>query len=392
MRVLKIGFDGVKLFKDSHFEIDFLAKDRVVNHEDVYAIDAPIYTQKIISLAGINASGKTIVLKLILMAMNLLSSKKNLFDEISNLDIFCERVVITIVFYLDGYYYKLVSEIEIVQQDKDSFDNWGTDIGYRFAEEYIWSKKASATTKKNIFDFESSNHLIRSELPKAVKDFLSDSTSVIHSVARDNSPVVAQMIGGITQHDVLNFFGTTPPEIVQVFDSSVEYLRADSDSDGDTLYLKFKNESDDTPIKSTQLHQVLSSGTIKGDNLCTRMIHVLRGGGYLLLDEIENHFNKKLVEVIVEIFSSAKYNPNGATLIFTTHYPELLDLLRRKDNLYFLVRNENFRIDIVNYSNRVKRIENKKSEVFISNYVKGTAPKYEEVRGFKDFIADCLGT
>lgn len=38
-------------------------------------------------------------------------------------------------------------------------------------------------------------------------------------------------------------------------------------------------------------------------------------GGYLLIDELENHFNKAIVENIIEFFQS-DVNKNGATIIF----------------------------------------------------------------------------
>lgn len=47
---------------------------------------------------------------------------------------------------------------------------------------------------------------------------------------------------------------------------------------------------------------------------------------------------KRLVKVMMGIFVSKETNPHGATLIFTTHYPEILDSVHRKDNTYFFVR------------------------------------------------------
>lgn len=43
------------------------------------------------------------------------------------------------------------------------------------------------------------------------------------------------------------------------------------------------------------------------------------------------------------------------------------------------------------YSHRVKRIENKKSEVFLSNFLRGTAPKFSVVRDLKLRIAQLVG-
>ena len=76
-------------------------------------------------------------------------------------------------------------------------------------------------------------------------------------------------------------------------------------------------------------------------------------------------------------------NPHGATLVFTTHYAEVLDNLHRKDCIYFLPRIAKNETEIVKYSSRVKWIENKKSEVFASNYIKGTALSFRKINALK---------
>jgi AAA15 family ATPase/GTPase len=54
-------------------------------------------------------------------------------------------------------------------------------------------------------------------------------------------------------------------------------------------------------------------------------------GKQLLVDEIENHFNKEIVTTLVRFFMDSRFNKNGGTLIFTTYYPELLDEYDRND-------------------------------------------------------------
>jgi AAA15 family ATPase/GTPase len=135
----------------------------------------------------------------------------------------------------------------------------------------------------------------------------------------------------------------------------------------------------------------LSSGTIKGLEIVRKAVGVLAQGGYLLVDEIENHLNKQLVGVLIDLFQSSDTNPHGATLLFTTHYPEILDRVHRKDNVYFLSRrSEDHAIQVIKYSSRVKRIENKKSEVFISNYIGGTAPSYTDVQALRALVREAV--
>jgi AAA15 family ATPase/GTPase len=49
--------------------------------------------------------------------------------------------------------------------------------------------------------------------------------------------------------------------------------------------------------------KVLSSGTIKGINFLENTYSVLKNGGYLIIDEIENHMHKKLVQTIIRFFT-----------------------------------------------------------------------------------------
>ena len=135
---------------------------------------------------------------------------------------------------------------------------------------------------------------------------------------------------------------------------------------------------------------MLSSGTVRGLALVQRAVRALDAGGYLVVDEIENHLNRQLVHVVLDLFASKDTNPRGATLVFTTHYPQLLDHVHRKDNVFFLARSEDGTAEVVKYSTKVKRIENKKSEVFASNFIKGTAPRYTDVRALKSLVGKAV--
>ena len=76
-----------------------------------------------------------------------------------------------------------------------------------------------------------------------------------------------------------------------------------------------------------------------------------------------------------------KVNPNGATLVFSTHYPELLDEFQRNDNIY-IVRNRRG-ITAENLSTLLKRNDIKKSEAYQSDFLKGTVPAYEAYMDLK---------
>ena len=74
MRILKIYFDHLAMFKDGVFECDLFASDKVpAGDESVFELTRPVYTNNIIAFAGINASGKTTALNLLELACRILS-------------------------------------------------------------------------------------------------------------------------------------------------------------------------------------------------------------------------------------------------------------------------------------------------------------------------------
>ena len=79
-----------------------------------------------------------------------------------------------------------------------------------------------------------------------------------------------------------------------------------------------------------------------------------------------------------------KVNKNGATLIFSTHYSELLDEFDRNDGIY-VVRNKEG-ISAENLANILKRNDIKKSEVYDSDYLGGTVPAYEAYIALKKVL------
>ena len=68
-------------------------------------------------------------------------------------------------------------------------------------------------------------------------------------------------------------------------------------------------------------------------------------------------------------------NPKGAVIIFSTHYPELLDEMDRNDAVFITRSNQGLTVDNLNFL--LKRNDMKKSEVYQSNLLGGTAPKYK---------------
>ena len=78
-------------------------------------------------------------------------------------------------------------------------------------------------------------------------------------------------------------------------------------------------------------------------------------------------------------------NKNGGMLIFSTHYPELLDEYDRNDSIY-ITRNRSG-ITAENLSDILKRNDIKKSDAYQSGFLEGTTPMYEAYMRLKKSIA-----
>lgn len=66
------------------------------------------------------------------------------------------------------------------------------------------------------------------------------------------------------------------------------------------------------------------------------LLHVLKAGKMLVIDELDRSLHPFLVKYIVKLFNSEEYNKNGAQLIFNTHDTNLLSLnLFRRDQIWF---------------------------------------------------------
>lgn len=111
---------------------------------------------------------------------------------------------------------------------------------------------------------------------------------------------------------------------------------------------------------------------------------VFEEGGYLIVDEIENHFNHEIVATLTRFFMNKLVNKNGATLIFSTHYSELLDEFDHNDGIY-IVRNKNG-IYAQKLSEILQRNDIKKSEAFESHFLGGTVPTYDSYIQLKEAI------
>ena len=384
IKILRIQYENIPLFHDGCFEFSFLAEDRVSDPAQAFQLRKNLYTQKLTALVGINASGKTSVLKLIYLAMSIVLERGSLNTLIYDKSLLQDETKITIDFCHGDSCYELHSIIGKRAPSRST----GTEL--YFKEEQLFKKPlASIKSKKDALYFDQTRlALQRSQLPKDALGFLKFDVSIVISIMTDRQlPAIRSLIAFIN-NNALMLYGQFASEVLHAFDSNLEMLSSSMIDNNISYTIKFKSDPRTFHVTSEWgLNNLISSGTIKGQNIMMLIEDVLQTGGYLIVDELENHMNKELVRMITDIFKNDRINKYGACLIFSTHYTEILDFMDRKDNIYITRRNQtDASIELLNYASEVKRNDVKKSDVILSNYIEGTAPSYESIQALEDYL------
>ena len=382
MKLLKIVINGLPHFKNE-LDIDFVALQRVDDYdkERLCNVFSNIYVNKAISFVGINASGKTTILKAISFVMKMLNNEslnniksKTILDDLDD----NQQVVITTYFY-DGHDVNKL-ETSIVKEISDVDGSEKLII----KDEKLWSKDgAKIKTKKRLFDFAEVD--LREKRDKNEQYLMEDVSIIVAENKKKNMSLFISDMLEWTDHNILNVLGRFPKELLTFLDPSIEYLECSFKEKKVDIRLKFYGKEEIIINSPRILENYLSSGTIKGLGVFMSATFSFIEGGYLIIDEIENHFNREIVATLIRFFLDEKVNKNGATILFSTHYSELLDEFDRNDSIY-IVRNKEG-LGVENLSNILKRNDIKKSEVYDSGYLGGTVPSYEAYMALKKVLS-----
>ena len=382
MKLLKITAKGLPLFKQK-LEITFFTHQRVSENDKEILINAfsNIYINPANGFIGINAAGKTSVLKVILLALGILNNEP--INHINEKTILGDQgeVELSIYFYDDD------ENMNCLQTVINSKKLNGKGVSYYIEREQLWEKPIGMIrTKKSLTDFSNL-------LPVAVRNenemYLSEDVSfIIAENKKYKRHIEIYNLLSYTNTNILPELEEIPLEVVRFLDPTIEALYFEKVKENVFIHLKFYGDKEIILNNSDELEQYLSSGTIKGIITFSMAIDALKTGGYLVIDEIENHFNKEIVTTLLRFFQDRKLNKNSGILIFTTHYPELLDEYDRNDSIH-IVRNREG-ITVENLSNILKRNDLKKSDAYQSGFLEGTTPAYEAYLQLKKKISSSI--
>lgn len=384
--LFKIIVSGFKMLEDN-FTLDLLSKARVKDEDlgnEVYRICDKLYSYNIIAFTGSNSSGKTTVLELLDLCCYFIKKGRWPYfpDPFSK-----DKISLHLEFSLDNkfFIYDGVINNKTDISDNEDFTPY-CDIDYEVLKIAQSSSNITKTNYKdlNYEEIENKNKNIKDtsilasiEGLDCYKDFVYPyNTRMYQKRFFDNLSL-------INEHLLMS--------IIHLLDESIEYIKYKEDK---TILFKRYN-SNEILLSKYGLLSILSNGTIKGIDLYIRTINVLKYGGILIVDEIENCFHKNLVNNILFLFTDKSININNAKIIFSTHYVEILDIFNRRDNI-FILHKDNSTINVKNmYENYNIRTELLKSKQF-NNNIFNTLLNYENLmilkRGIKNEILDNIET
>lgn len=379
MKLLKLTAEGLPLFKEK-LDLTFFAQQRVgeEDKENLYHLFSNIYLNTSNAFIGINASGKTSVLKVLLLALGIMNNDP--INHISTKDILgeTEQAILNMYFYTESS--REICRLETVIS---SSKNKTEEAVYEIVSESLWVKKQNeVATRKAMLDFsEREPVMVRSNQ----EAFLPDDVSIVIAYnKKNNEHIHVDNLLLFTNVNVLPFSEDIPAEVILYLDPTIECLHFEKKNEKPVIHLKFKGKEEIILNSAVELNNYLSSGTVKGIITFTLARQALQNGGYLVIDEIENHFNKEIVSTLLRFFMDSRLNRKGGILIFTTHYPELLDEYDRNDGIYIIRNREG--ITAENLCNILKRNDIKKSDAYQSGFLEGTTPMYEAYMQLKKSI------
>lgn len=371
MKLLKVTANNFKLCEDN-FTISFVpeANKTIEDKEfELHEIAENLFVFKTLGFIGKNASGKTTAVELLSLVYDIFSMFR-IRESSSILKYWDKPVDLDITFFDEGYLYRYTTNLSKNNEN-------GMIV---FKNQKLYKRLYMKSYANKIFDYSKYEEI-------KLNNSLPEDTSIVYLILKNirfrgiYCPSMDAMYSNYTVsfniYKLLNNDNKIIKSILKMFDEHLESIEKVNE-DKFKIYYSDKTNKEVTNI---ELYDILSSGTTKGFGLFTFVVYSLKSGCDLIVDEIENHFHKSLVENLVNLYKDKSVNKNNATLIFTTHYCELLDLFNRTDNIYITKNDKNIHLENM-YKDYNFRPELSKSKKFYSNTF-NTDVDYDSLMNFK---------
>lgn len=367
MKLLRVRANGFKNCADG-FMIDLLAKSKKTSEDKEYElleIDEDLYVYSTVGIVGKNASGKTSALELLDWCYDILSTFRLGGKECSY-----QGVALEIIFYHEGYLYRYLTDLDNTENLEDRA---------RFKNQKLYRKKYYKSKLRQLYADEWEPQTgIEGDVPEdfSILYFVLKKAMVREIYYEASKERPESYDTGYKLMELMRLDRRYVGSIMKIFDSNITELKQI-----DETHYSLRYQGIERSYSSSELFRFLSSGTTKGFNLYILAVLSLKMGFDLLVDEIENHFHRTLVENLIMLYKDKQVNKKNATLIFSTHYCELLDLFNRSDNIWVTHSREKIEIDNM-YEVYGFRPELLKSKKFYQNAY-DTAVNYEALMELK---------
>lgn len=381
MKLLRVKANHFKNCRDG-FTIDFVPVSRKTSEDKEYElleIAPELYTYSTAAFVGKNASGKTTALELLDCCYSILGDFR-LEDKNYEYD----GVELEITFFHEEYLYLY----ETTLSSGKTMGNQASFLNEKLLRKRYYKSSVREIYKKETYE-ETLNFVRGQGIPIPISAVLpEDISSVFFALQNKKTRAIyldSNSYGSDTYKMIFRALknyeiGTDVFErIIRIFDENIKELTRLDDHNYRVVTL-----SGEKTMNDTQLVHFLSSGTTKGLLLYTLMVASLREGFDLIIDEVENHFHKTLVENMLSLYRDKKVNRKNAALIFSTHYIETLDQMGRQDNIWICHADEKIRIANM-YEDYKIRQELLKSKRYYENTF-GTAVNYDHLMDLKKVL------
>lgn len=367
MKLLRVKTSHFKNCRDD-FTIDFVAQSKKTAEDKEYELQEiadSLYVFNTAAFIGKNASGKTTAIELLDCCYSILGDFRLEGKKYSY-----ENITLEMIFYHENYIYRYST----VLHEDSALGNKAI-----FSNQTLERKKYAKTSIKNIYEDDQFK-------PVSGIGILPEDTSIVFFVLKkkETRAVYFDSNGeGTDTYQLLfkamksySISGEYLTNIIKIFDETIRGLERIDDHNYRLIY-----QDKEQVLSDKELIYLLSSGTTKGLLLYILVVASLQNGFDLLIDEVENHFHKTLVENMISLYKDKTVNRKNATLIFTTHYCEVLDLFNRQDNIW--ISKSDGQVYLSNmYKDYNVRPELLKSRQFYNNAFQ-TSVNYDELMNLK---------
>lgn len=374
MKLLRVVANNFKLC-DNNFTINFIPtgnKTMIDKEFELQEIAEELYVFNTLGIIGKNASGKTTAVELLSIIYDIFSnyrikSSEKIFKFVDN------KINLDITFFHEGIIYRYVTDLV---KNTNSVDN----TSVFFKNEKLYKRIYKKAHIKNLFEFDKFEEITKEAI-------LPEDTSIIYLLLKEISlrgiycssddNMYKDYASAFNIYKLLDNNLRVVTSLLKMFDEHLKDIKMINENKYKIVY----SNKEEKEVSDKELYEILSSGTTKGFGLFTFVVYSLRSGSDLIIDEIENHFHKTLVENLVNLYKDKSVNKKNATLIFTTHYCELLDLFSRSDNIYISKYDDKIYLENMHESYKF-RSELSKSNKFYKNEF-NTNVSYEALMNFK---------